>query len=106
MSHCRIPYVPLPGVNVILGGEFVSQPPENLRKCSFFNFSIVLLSANKEPIQIESAHFLTFIEVTEVCTVHMYDECMCTVVHTYAKYICTCEFILHGTVCMCMKWSF
>lgn len=60
-----IPYVPLPGVNVILGGEFVSQPPENLRKCSFFNFSIVLLSANKEPIQIESAHFLTFIEVTE-----------------------------------------
>ena len=48
------------------GANFDKQPPENLRKCSFFNFSLTLYDANREPIELEAASFLTFIEVTEV----------------------------------------
>ena len=63
---CRIPYEPLPERSIISGANFDKQPPENLRKCSFFSFSLTLYDANKEPIEVESASFLTFIEVTEV----------------------------------------
>ena len=59
--------MPLTENSLITSGQFVSQPPDNLRKCSFFNFSITLLGANEGAFQIESASFLTFIEVTEVC---------------------------------------
>jgi len=44
----------------ICSAEFVTQPPSNLRKSNFFNFTIKLLDRNLQPVNVESCSFLAF----------------------------------------------
>jgi len=44
----------------ISGAEFIDQPPSNLRKSNFFNFTIKLHDSNHQPIVIESSSFISF----------------------------------------------
>jgi len=44
----------------ISGAEFITQPPSNLRKSNFFNFTIILYDSNHQPIIVESSSFLSF----------------------------------------------
>ena len=37
----------------ICSADFVTQPPSNLRKSNFFNFTIDLLDRHKQPIHVE-----------------------------------------------------
>jgi len=44
----------------ISGAEFIYQPPSNIRKANFFNFTIRLFDGNQQPIAIESSRFISF----------------------------------------------
>jgi len=49
----------------ISSASFVTQPPSNLRKSNFFNFSVQLYDANHYPIKIESCSFVSFCDEDE-----------------------------------------
>jgi len=44
----------------ISGAEFITQPPSNLRKSNFFNFTLKLYDSYQQPIKIESSSFISF----------------------------------------------
>jgi len=44
----------------ISGAQFTTQPPSNLRKSNFFNFTLKLYDRNQQPVQIESSSFISF----------------------------------------------
>ena len=44
----------------ISGAEFITQPPSNLRKSNFFNFTLKLYDGYQQPIKIESSSFISF----------------------------------------------
>jgi len=44
----------------IYSAEFTSQPPSNIRKSNFFNFSIRLYDRNQQLLTIESSSFISF----------------------------------------------
>eukprot|EP00092_Neocalanus_flemingeri_P008456 GFUD01009113.1.p1 GENE.GFUD01009113.1~~GFUD01009113.1.p1 ORF type:complete len:434 (-),score=116.96 GFUD01009113.1:49-1350(-) len=44
----------------ISGAEFTVQPPSNLRKSNFFNFTIKLYDSSQQQIAIESSTFISF----------------------------------------------
>jgi len=51
--------------NFITSAVFVTQPPSNVRKSNFFNFTIKLLDGNHQPVVVESASFLAFCDSDE-----------------------------------------
>jgi len=52
----------LPTATPIASATFEREPPLNLRKSTFFNFSIRLFDAEKRPIGFEEASFASFLE--------------------------------------------
>jgi len=44
----------------ISSAQFASQPPSNIRKSNFFNFSIRLYDSNQQLLNIESGSFISF----------------------------------------------
>ena len=44
----------------VASAEFIAQPPSNVRKSKFFNFTIKLVDRHKQPIEVESSCFLAF----------------------------------------------
>ena len=44
----------------VASAEFIIQPPSNLRKSKFFNFTLKLVDRNQHPIEVESSSFLAF----------------------------------------------
>lgn len=46
--------------------SFEKQPPANLRKSNFFHFVLAFFDHNSQPLEIEHAQFLDFIEHTPV----------------------------------------
>lgn len=57
--------------NIVAKAEFIRQPPANLRKSNFFNFTVKLYDKWDNPIEIEATYFLGFIEKTyepDICS--------------------------------------
>lgn len=46
--------------------NFEKQPPSNLRKSNFFHFVLALYDRNGQPVEIERAAFIDFVEHTPV----------------------------------------
>ena len=44
----------------VASAEFITQPPSNLRKSKFFNFTLKLVDRNQHPIEVEASSFLAF----------------------------------------------
>ena len=52
--------------------KFYKQPPSHLRKSNFFSFKLMMHDLENQPIAVENAQFVDFIDTTEVgvCVVH------------------------------------
>ena len=46
--------------------KFYKQPPSHLRKSNFFSFKLMMHDLENQPIAVENAQFVDFIDTTEV----------------------------------------
>ena len=84
--------------------KFFKQPPSHLRKSNFFSFKLVMHDLENQPIAVENAQFVDFIDTTEV-GIYNIKKCLCVrtracvYVYVYASmHKCTCIRVLHACV--------
>ena len=70
--------------------KFYKQPPSHLRKSNFFSFKLMMHDLENQPIAVENAQFVDFIDTTEV------GVCVC-VCGACAR-VCVCI-----SLCLCVR---